>query len=272
MTSSALRVPPAAPASQSRPVADLRRQMERHQAWAGRPSRQHDHDDRDEVRQAFALSTPYRAAELLGLRLVPPARPHARSVAVWCPWHSEATPGACSLTIRRGQLQAKCHSCGESGDVLSIVAAIEGLDLGPSFGEVLARAAALVGVEVRQAGRRAPAAAPPNPLRARLRAAEEEARRLAVELRTVREELALERAHRAEREDAARAAIAEAETLHRHAGLLRGTLDAAADRAVLAEARLATVRTLLPRVAGATRRSGLAALVDELEAAIGDGK
>jgi hypothetical protein len=55
-----------------------------------------------------------------------------------------------------------------------------------------------------------------------------------------------------------------------HAARLRGALDAAADRAVVAEARLERVRAALPALRGAGRRSEIVALVDDLEAAIGD--
>ncbi len=64
---------------------------------------------------------------------------------VLCPWHSERTA---SCTIRLGPdgtLQARCHACGEGGDVLSLIAAVRGLPMPSGFRDVLLEAAHLAG-------------------------------------------------------------------------------------------------------------------------------
>lgn len=173
------------------------------------PGRTHDHDDRDAVVQAFALSTPYHAAQALGLELGPHASPRRRSVRVLCPWHPDQTP-SCDLTIKRGRVVAICRSCGARGDVLGIVAARAGLDPRRHFGEVLARAAQIVGVDTR-AARRAVASGELSPVdRARLQLQEARAElgRVEGELRAMRIELGEARAEHVARVDALQVTIA----------------------------------------------------------------
>ena len=173
------------------------------------PVRTHDHDDRDAVVQAFALRTPYHAAQALGLELGPHASPRRRSGRVLCPWRADKAP-SCDLTIKRGRVVAICRSCGARGDVLGIVAARAGLDVRRDFGAVLARAAEIVGVDTR-AARRAVASGELSPVdRARLQLQEARAEfaRVEGELRVTRAELGELRAEHVARVDALQATIA----------------------------------------------------------------
>lgn len=227
MSAAAFSRAPAPPASSMRP-----------RAYQG-PAREHDHDDRDAVLSAFALSTPYHAAQALGLVLAPRMSPRLRSVRVLCPWHSDRAP-SCDVTIKRGRLVARCRSCGEGGDVLSIVAAIEGLHARRDFGLVLERAATLVGVDVR-AARRAPPGplSPIDELRIQLREARAETARIEGEARALREALAIETAERA----------GQGDTLREVIGGLSDALVAA--RAALPALRAAAQRTSRPAVMAA---------------------
>jgi hypothetical protein len=70
----------------------------------------------------------------------------ASGVIVRCPWHAEKTP-SCSVRIARdGTIACRCHSCGATGDALSLVAAVHGLDAHRDFREVLRIAAELGGL------------------------------------------------------------------------------------------------------------------------------
>lgn len=69
----------------------------------------------------------------------------ARGVMIRCPWHVERSP-SCSITIGvDGTLRAHCFGCGQSGDVLHLVAAAHGLDTDRDFKRVLEEAARLAG-------------------------------------------------------------------------------------------------------------------------------
>jgi hypothetical protein len=90
------------------------------------------------------LVSPKLVAEKLGLKIQ-----EARSsyVLVFCPVHKEKT-GSCSLHIARsGSLAVKCWGCEWTGDVLHLVAAANGLEIGRNFKEVLACAAELAGMQ-----------------------------------------------------------------------------------------------------------------------------
>ena len=60
-----------------------------------------------------------------------------------CPFHNEKTP---SFSINQDLQIFKCFGCGESGDVISFIQKIEGLD----FPKALERTAAMAGVTLRQ--------------------------------------------------------------------------------------------------------------------------
>lgn len=237
MSAAAVSQAPVPPASSARP-----------RAYQG-PARGHDHDDRDAVLLAFSCSTPYHAAQALGLQLAPGMSPRKQSVRVLCPWHSDRAP-SCDLRVKRGRLVARCRSCGEGGDVLSIVAAIEGLHARRDFGLVLERAASLVGVDVR-AARRAPAGplSPIDELRIQLRDARAETARTEAEARALREALAIERAERVAQGDALREVIG---------GLSEALVGA---RAALPELRAA---------AWGTSRPVVMAAIDALAGALGE--
>ena len=103
-----------------------------------------------------ALSRPKAVAEKLGLKV---EQSSGSYVLVRCPAHGENT-ASCSLHARDGTLAVRCHGCGWTGDVLTLVAQVHGLDVRREFREVLATAAELAGMheEARAAreGRQAP--------------------------------------------------------------------------------------------------------------------
>lgn len=72
--------------------------------------------------------------------------PQAGGLIIRCPWHEERSP-SCSVRLGRdGTVAVRCHGCGASGDALSLVAVVEGLDVRRDFVAVLERAAELAGV------------------------------------------------------------------------------------------------------------------------------
>jgi hypothetical protein len=97
----------------------------------------------EEVRRA--LVDPERVARRLGL-LGKDSRKQAGGVIVRCPVHGEKTP-SCSLTRGPdGTLRARCFGCQWTGDALSLVAAVRGLNLRGDFRAVLAAAAEVGGL------------------------------------------------------------------------------------------------------------------------------
>lgn len=107
-----------------------------------------------------ALSDPRKVAELLGLKVHPGG---AGYVKVCCPAHAERTP-SCSIRRVEGAIGVRCFGCEWTGDVFSLIAAVERLG---SFPDQLRRAAELAGRPdlADQVGRGAdpdrPRAAPP---------------------------------------------------------------------------------------------------------------
>lgn len=109
------------------------------------------------ARVRAALAEPRKVAERLGLK---PHQANDRYVLVPCPTGHERRP-SCSLHRHGVSLGARCHSCGWTGDVLTLVATVNDLDLRSDFPEVLARACELAGMaaeadEIRD-GKPAPA-------------------------------------------------------------------------------------------------------------------
>ena len=89
------------------------------------------------------LADPLHVCTVLGLRRS--AKRQAGGLLVLCPWHQEKT-ASCSVTRGSdGTLRANCFSCGAAGDVLSLVAAVRGLDLDRDFKEVVEEASAIAG-------------------------------------------------------------------------------------------------------------------------------
>lgn len=128
-------------------------------------------DDARRIRAA--LTDPHRLCEALGLI---PEGGRGRTwfvdgrdgLRIPCPWHSERT-GSCSVRRGRdGTVQVQCFGCDTSGDALSLVAQVRGLDLRTQFRDVLEHAAQLGGVRGPEA--RGGASLPPRrvmPARAR---------------------------------------------------------------------------------------------------------
>lgn len=90
----------------------------------------------------YSLTNPRELCERLGIcgaRGTFKTQP--RGIIVRCPWHKENTP-SCSVRIAEdGTIAVRCHGCGQSGDALSLVAAVYGLSLREDFPDVLRAAA-----------------------------------------------------------------------------------------------------------------------------------
>lgn len=102
---------------------------------------------RDVAREVrYALRDPRALCERLGLLAGKNSfARQAGGVIVRCPWHAENTP-SCSVRVARdGTIAVKCHGCQESGDALSLVAAVHKLSIRGDFLEVLSTAAELAG-------------------------------------------------------------------------------------------------------------------------------
>lgn len=112
--------------------------------------------DAREVR--YALTDPRALCDALGLLDGPRSwARQARGVIVRCPWHNERTPSCSVYRAYDGTIAVKCHGCGASGDALSLLAAVAGLDPRRDFAEVLDEAARIAGVRI-SSPRPAPAA------------------------------------------------------------------------------------------------------------------
>jgi len=103
------------------------------------------HDHAKEIR--CALINVRELCERLGmLDGIGSFKRQAGGLIVRCPWHTEMTP-SCSIRIAGdGTIAARCHSCGATGDALSLVAVRHGLRLGHDFPQVLRVAAELAGL------------------------------------------------------------------------------------------------------------------------------
>lgn len=100
--------------------------------------------DAAEIRRR--LSDPREVARALGCERG--ARRGGGGLMIRCPIHGERTDPSLSLRVgsgTRSPLVARCHGCGWTGDALSLVAAVEGLDVRRDFRRVLERAAELAG-------------------------------------------------------------------------------------------------------------------------------
>jgi len=101
----------------------------------------------DELRRR--LADPAALAAALGI--ADGAKTQPRGVLVRCPWHAERGP-SCSITVGPdGTVRVRCFGCGESGDALSLIAAVRGLDLRRDFSRVIAEAEAIAGPVDRSA-------------------------------------------------------------------------------------------------------------------------
>jgi hypothetical protein len=88
------------------------------------------------------LTDPKAVTNRLGLK----SRRSSRGVQILCPVHGEKNPSCSVIRGREGTLQVTCFSCKWTGDVLALVAAVNGLDLRSDFREVLATTAELAGM------------------------------------------------------------------------------------------------------------------------------
>ena len=59
-----------------------------------------------------------------------PEKPNGKQVKINCPFHEDATP-SCSINLERGIF--KCFGCGESGNVLDFIAAMENITDNPAY-------------------------------------------------------------------------------------------------------------------------------------------
>lgn len=112
-------------------------------------------DHAREIRQR--LVDPGALARLLGLD--EGAKRQARGLMIRCPVHNERTP-SCSMRVGNdGTIAVRCHGCEWTGDALSLVAVVRGLDSRRDFRRVLEEAASLCGYDL---GGTSP---PPTPVR-----------------------------------------------------------------------------------------------------------
>jgi CHC2 zinc finger len=133
--------------------------------------------------RSSGLRDPHGVARALRLEVAKGTSSSARTIRVLCPWHSERS-ASCGLTVRDGRLVAHCQACKQGGDVLSLIAAVEGLDPRRDFRACVARAAEIAGVELEERSGRAPRQPPPPP-----KTVEEKLREARVEVSTLRREL-----------------------------------------------------------------------------------
>lgn len=92
----------------------------------------------------IALSNPRKLARLLELDRV--SEKQARGIIVQCPAHEDrGRPNLSITTAPDGTVRAKCHACQFTGDALTLIAKVYGLDLAHGFKEVLMIGAELSG-------------------------------------------------------------------------------------------------------------------------------
>ena len=95
-----------------------------------------------------AITDPAKLCGALGL--AKGVKRQARGVTVLCPFHREKSP-SCSVTLGDdGTIRVHCFGCDVSGDALSLVAAVRGLDIKSDFSLVLDEAAQIAGIHVQR--------------------------------------------------------------------------------------------------------------------------
>ncbi len=117
-------------------------------------------NDRDLPRLVRArLDDPISVCTMLGL--LEKSKRQPGGVMIRCPAHQDADP-SCSVTCGPdGTLRWRCFSCSASGDALTLVAAVLGLDIRQDFARVLEAAAGFAGIHISEA----PSALPARALR-----------------------------------------------------------------------------------------------------------
>lgn len=98
-----------------------------------------------ELRQA--LRDPRQLCDALGLAKGA-QRQRGAGVMVLCPMHAERSP-SCSVTLGDdGTIRFRCFGCQATGDALTLIAVVNGLELATQFDEVLEQAAVIAGGHV----------------------------------------------------------------------------------------------------------------------------
>jgi DNA primase len=77
-----------------------------------------------EVRRALVDARTLATA--LGLHVARGATPLRATVL--CPWHSERSPSCSVWLAKDGTLAVRCHACGATGDALTLIKQVQGLD------------------------------------------------------------------------------------------------------------------------------------------------
>lgn len=80
------------------------------------------------------------------LGLLNGAKRQTRGVLICCPAHGDRTPSCSVMIAQDGTIGVKCFGCDFSGDALSLIATVHGLDLSSDFKEVLLVSAELAGL------------------------------------------------------------------------------------------------------------------------------
>jgi hypothetical protein len=104
---------------------------------------------------AIHAAAPGPLAVALRLGLEPARGSTDRRCRVLCPWHSEKRP-SCIITTKDGRIVAYCFSFRTGGDLLSLIAAVNGLDVKRDFREVIRIASDSFGVSLAERNRRQP--------------------------------------------------------------------------------------------------------------------
>jgi len=90
-------------------------------------------------------TTPLGAARALGLRPAPGTPAHAPRVL--CPAHDDSRP-SCIVTVKQARIVWHCHACHEGGDLVTLAAAVWGLDHRRQFCAIVDRLADLLGASL----------------------------------------------------------------------------------------------------------------------------
>lgn len=124
-------------------------------------------DHAAEIRNS--LTDPRRLAEKLNLARN--AKRAGSGLLIRCPWHQEKTPSCWVTRGPDGTILVKCYGCGQTGDALTLIAEVYGLDVRANFREVLEAGAGVAGLHYlvdeirggRPAADRPPPPPPPEP-------------------------------------------------------------------------------------------------------------
>lgn len=73
------------------------------------------------------------------------AKPQGRGLIIRCPWHADKTPSCSVREAADGTLSVHCFACDHRGDVLDLVAVVNGIDCQREFRRVLRLASDLAG-------------------------------------------------------------------------------------------------------------------------------